>query len=105
MSDCCLLVFYFSWRELGICRYSRLLTVREYQRSKYVLFQRIICYIRPNPCIADYTVPAMEASLDDARLTFETNFFSVICICKTFLPLLIRAKGTIVQIGSVAGVS
>lgn len=47
----------------------------------------------------------MEASLDDARLTFETNFFSVICICKTFLPLLIRAKGTIVQIGSVAGVS
>lgn len=52
----------------------------------------------------DYTVPAMEATLSEARLTFETNFFSVICMCKTFLPLLIKAKGTIVQIGSVAGV-
>lgn len=47
----------------------------------------------------------MEATLSEARLTFETNFFSVICMCKTFLPLLITAKGTIVQIGSVAGVS
>jgi len=47
----------------------------------------------------------MEADLPEARRTFETNFFSVINMCKTFLPLLIKAKGTIVQIGSVAGVS
>jgi len=47
----------------------------------------------------------MEADLPEARHTFETNFFSVIHMCKTFLPLLIKAKGTIVQIGSVAGVS
>lgn len=46
----------------------------------------------------------MEADLPEARHTFETNFFSVIHMCKTFLPLLIKAKGTIVQIGSVAGV-
>ncbi|PLB50543.1 short chain dehydrogenase/reductase [Aspergillus steynii IBT 23096] len=44
------------------------------------------------------------ADLSEARATFETNFIAVICMCKTFLPLLIKAKGTIVQIGSVAGV-
>lgn len=54
--------------------------------------------------ILDYTVPAMEVDLDEARLTFETNFISVISMCQTFLPLLIKAKGTIVQIGSIAGV-
>ncbi|PLN81202.1 putative short chain dehydrogenase/reductase [Aspergillus taichungensis] len=52
----------------------------------------------------NYTVPAMEVDLNEARTTFETNFFSVILMCKTFLPLLMKSKGTIVQIGSVAGV-
>ncbi|KKK25148.1 hypothetical protein P175DRAFT_0460772 [Aspergillus ochraceoroseus IBT 24754] len=52
----------------------------------------------------NYTVPAMEAQLSEARATFETNLFSVITMCQTFLPLLIKAKGTIVQIGSIAGI-
>lgn len=47
----------------------------------------------------------MDVDVSDARATFETNFFAVINICQTFLPLLIKSKGTIVQIGSVAGVS
>lgn len=47
----------------------------------------------------------MEVQLEEARYTFETNFFAVISMCQTFLPLLMKAKGTIVQIGSVAGVS
>ncbi|PYI31409.1 short chain dehydrogenase/reductase [Aspergillus indologenus CBS 114.80] len=52
----------------------------------------------------NYTVPAMEAELSEVRATFETNLFSVIYICQVFLPLLIKAKGTIVQVGSVAGI-
>ncbi|KAJ5895419.1 hypothetical protein N7495_007110 [Penicillium taxi] len=52
----------------------------------------------------NYTVPAMEVELAEARQTFETNFFAVITMCQTFLPLLIKAKGTIVQIGSIAGI-
>ncbi|KAF4257338.1 hypothetical protein CNMCM8057_003667 [Aspergillus fumigatus] len=52
----------------------------------------------------DYTVPAMEVDLQGARQIFETNFFADILMCQTFLPLLLRAKGTIVQIGSVSGV-
>jgi 1-acylglycerone phosphate reductase len=47
----------------------------------------------------------MDVNIEEARLTFETNFFAVIRICQTFLPLLMKSKGTIVQIGSVAGVS
>jgi 1-acylglycerone phosphate reductase len=46
----------------------------------------------------------MEVEICEVRKTFETNLFSVITMCQTFLPLLIKAKGTIVQIGSVAGV-
>ncbi|PWY69828.1 short chain dehydrogenase/reductase [Aspergillus sclerotioniger CBS 115572] len=52
----------------------------------------------------NYTVPAIETELSEVRATFETNLFAIISICKTFLPLLMRAKGTIVQIGSVAGI-
>ena len=46
----------------------------------------------------------MEVDLAEARKTFETNFFAVIAMCQTFVPLLIKAKGTIVQVGSVAAV-
>jgi 1-acylglycerone phosphate reductase len=46
----------------------------------------------------------MEVEIHEARKTFEINLFAVITMCQTFLPLLIKAKGTIVQIGSVAGV-
>lgn len=33
---------------------------------------------------------------------FATNFFAVVHLCQTFMPLLRRSRGTIVQIGSVA---
>lgn len=75
-----------------------------YQRSEYVQ-SNLVSEDSNLTLTADYTVPAMEADLLEARRTFETNFFSVIHMCKTFLPLLIKAKGTIVQVGSVAGVS
>ncbi|CDM26813.1 hypothetical protein DTO013E5_6992 [Penicillium roqueforti] len=52
----------------------------------------------------NYTVPAMEVELAEVRQTFETNLFAVIAMCQAFLPLLIKAKGTIVQIGSIAGI-
>ncbi|KAJ5309067.1 hypothetical protein PENANT_c020G02857 [Penicillium antarcticum] len=52
----------------------------------------------------NYTVPAMEVELSEARSVFETNLFAVITMCQTFLPLLIKAKGTIVQVGSIAGI-
>ena len=52
----------------------------------------------------NYTVPALDVNLDEARQVFETNVFAVMAMCQTFAPLLIQAKGTIVMIGSLAGV-
>ncbi|KAF2668401.1 NAD(P)-binding protein [Microthyrium microscopicum] len=44
------------------------------------------------------TVPAVDLDMDEVEGCFRTNLFG------TFTPLLIEAKGTIVQIGSVAGI-
>lgn len=52
----------------------------------------------------NYTVPALDVEMDEIRETFETNVFAVMRMCQAFAPLLIGAKGTIVQIGSLAGV-
>ncbi|OJD09784.1 hypothetical protein ACJ73_10092, partial [Blastomyces percursus] len=52
----------------------------------------------------NYTVPALDVNLQEAREVFETNFIAVIAMCQEFAPLLIKAKGTIVQVGSVAGI-
>lgn len=54
--------------------------------------------------MADYTVPALDISLAEVQTTFSTNLFAVMNMCSTFSPLLIRSRGTIVQIGSIAGV-
>lgn len=52
----------------------------------------------------NYTVPALDVEMDEIRTTFETNLFAVMKMCQAFAPLLIEGKGTIVQIGSLAGV-
>jgi len=52
----------------------------------------------------NYTVPSLDLDIEEARATFETNVFAVMRMCQAFAPLLIQAKGTIVQIGSLAGV-
>lgn len=66
-------------------------------------------------------MPAMHVEIDEIRSyyhakilnhilmhwsgqTYETNLFSVMRMCQKFAPLLMNAKGTIVQIGSLAGV-
>ena len=52
----------------------------------------------------NYTVPALDIDMAEVRQTFETNLFGVMRITQLFTPLLIRSKGTIVMIGSIAGV-
>lgn len=52
----------------------------------------------------NYTVPGVEIDIDEVRDLFETNVFAVMRMCQEFTPLLVEARGTIVQIGSVAGV-
>ncbi|KAI9797283.1 MAG: hypothetical protein M1833_005579 [Piccolia ochrophora] len=52
----------------------------------------------------NYTVPALDVDLDEVQSTFDTNLFGVMRMCQAFAPLLIESKGTIVQIGSFAGI-
>ncbi|CAD0024790.1 unnamed protein product [Aureobasidium pullulans] len=52
----------------------------------------------------NYTVPATDIDFEQVQLTYEVNVFGVMRMCQAFTPLLIEAKGTIVQIGSLAGV-
>ncbi|RKF60571.1 NADPH-dependent 1-acyldihydroxyacetone phosphate reductase [Erysiphe neolycopersici] len=49
-------------------------------------------------------MPGVEIDLDDARQTFETNFFGVIAVTQAFVPLLINARGLILNIGSIAAI-
>lgn len=50
------------------------------------------------------TFPAMDLDISDAEDCFAVNLFGVARVTKIFLPLLIEAKGTVVQTGSLAGV-
>ncbi|KAF7923647.1 hypothetical protein EAE99_006906 [Botrytis elliptica] len=50
------------------------------------------------------TLPALDVDLDDARHCFETNVFGVMAMCQAFVPLLIKRKGLIVNIGSLAAI-
>jgi 1-acylglycerone phosphate reductase len=46
-------------------------------------------------------VPAVEAPLASVRNVMEIGYFGTINMCNAFLPLLMRAKGTIVNHGSI----
>jgi len=52
----------------------------------------------------NYTVPATDIDMAEVEETFQANVFGVMRMCQVFAPLLIEAKGTIVQIGSVAAI-
>ncbi|KAJ4355927.1 NADPH-dependent 1-acyl dihydroxyacetone phosphate reductase [Didymosphaeria variabile] len=52
----------------------------------------------------NYTVAATDIDMGEVQATFDANVFSVMRLCQIFTPMLIEAKGTIVQTGSLAGV-
>jgi 1-acylglycerone phosphate reductase len=49
-------------------------------------------------------MPAIDVDLAEVRKVFDVNVFAVMRICQVFAPLLIRARGTVVMIGSLAAV-
>ncbi|KAF2681877.1 oxidoreductase [Lentithecium fluviatile CBS 122367] len=50
-----------------------------------------------------HDLPALDFPLEDAKKMFETNFWGTVRMCQVFAPLVIEAKGTIVNVGSVLG--
>ncbi|CAK7214607.1 NADPH-dependent 1-acyl dihydroxyacetone phosphate reductase [Sporothrix bragantina] len=52
-----------------------------------------------------HTVPATDLDIDEIRATFETNVFGVMAMCKSFVSLLINARGLIINIASLSATS
>ncbi|MCJ1477284.1 hypothetical protein MMC13_005955 [Lambiella insularis] len=52
-----------------------------------------------------YSTPILDADLEHARKLFHTNFFGRLAVAQAFSPLLIKSKGTIINIGSISGVN
>lgn len=52
-----------------------------------------------------YSTPILDADLGIARNVFETNFFGRVAVTQAFMPLLLASKGTVLNIGSIAGYS
>lgn len=50
-------------------------------------------------------LPATDVDMDGVRATFETNVFGVMAMCKAFIPLLIPARGLILQISSLTAIA
>ena len=52
-----------------------------------------------------YQMPFLDASIDEARKLFDANVFGRMAVTQAFAPLLIAAKGTIVNIGSISAIA
>lgn len=48
-----------------------------------------------------YTTPCTDIVIEDVHACFDVNVYGVMRMVKTFSPLLIQAKGKIIQTGSV----
>ena len=51
-----------------------------------------------------YAGPLMDADLDEGRRMFEVNFWGVLAVTQGFGELLVQARGTVVNISSIAAV-
>jgi 1-acylglycerone phosphate reductase len=49
----------------------------------------------------NHCMPLADCALDDIRRVFDANVIGVFAVTQAFLPLLIEAKGTVANIGSV----
>ncbi|KAE8451659.1 hypothetical protein EG329_003116 [Mollisiaceae sp. DMI_Dod_QoI] len=51
-----------------------------------------------------YSLPLLDTTVAAARKVFDVNVFALVAVTQAFAPLLIASKGTVINIGSVAGV-
>lgn len=49
-----------------------------------------------------HTIPALDIEIDDVRATYETNVFGPMFMVKAFIPLLIAARGLVINISSIS---
>jgi 1-acylglycerone phosphate reductase len=51
---------------------------------------------------ADFVIPLLDTSIEEAKKLHEVNVWSILATIQAFAPLLIKAKGTVCNISSVA---
>jgi NAD(P)-dependent dehydrogenase (short-subunit alcohol dehydrogenase family) len=51
-----------------------------------------------------YRSAALEVDEQMAKALFDVNFWSAVNMCRTFAPLVIEGKGTIVNVSSLSGI-
>lgn len=51
----------------------------------------------------NHFMPVLDIDIDDAKKIYETNFWGPLRMMKSFAPLLIEAKGMLVNTTSIAG--
>ena len=50
-----------------------------------------------------FFMPVLDTDVERAKEIFDVNFWAALAVTQAFAPLLLAAKGTIVNIGSVSG--
>lgn len=50
----------------------------------------------------DFIMPLLDVNIHDAKKHLDTNFWSVLAVTQAFAPLVIKAKGVVVNHSSVA---
>ncbi|KAI0142904.1 putative short-chain dehydrogenase/reductase [Xylariaceae sp. FL1272] len=53
---------------------------------------------------ADFVVPFLDVSVDEAKRLYDVNVFSILSVTQAFAPMLIKSKGCVVNMSSIAGV-
>lgn len=51
---------------------------------------------------ADCTMPLLDVSLEEAKALYDLNVWAVLALTQAFAPMLIKARGAVVNINSVA---
>ena len=52
---------------------------------------------------SQYLSPILDADIDMAKEMYEVNVWGVVAVTKAFAPLIVKEKGTVVNIASIAG--
>lgn len=57
-----------------------------------------------NNCGRNLVMPGLDASIEEGKKLFDLNFWAVLTMIQGFAPLLIKAKGYVVNNTSISGV-
>ncbi|CAD0086137.1 unnamed protein product [Aureobasidium vineae] len=55
-----------------------------------------------NNAVADFVIPLLDVSIEEAKRLYDVNVWSVLATTQAFAPLLIKARGAVCNISSVA---